>query len=214
MTRTRRQFLARAGTTAAGLATVGVVQAQETPTVAMVTEGGDYYFDPIGLSVDPGTTVTFEIRSGSHSTTAYAKGTGGASVTRIPDGADPWNSGVLSGQGTTWEHTFEATGTHDYFCIPHKSLGMVGRIVVGEPGGPAEGSMPPDGAVPKSKTIVEQGAVSYGAFTTGGAGGGADARTALLGAGLLGGLGALATVVYWFGNSEGERYRAGSEAWK
>lgn len=136
-----------------------------TNTVLMTMEGGDYYFDPIGLYVESGDTVTFEIGSGSHSSTAYKKGNGLASVTRIPDGAAAWDSGILSQQGATFEHTFEVTGTYDYFCTPHKSLGMVGRIVVGEPGGPAEGSMPPDGTVPESQTIVDQGAVSYSNFS-------------------------------------------------
>lgn len=136
-----------------------------TKTVMMVTEGSDYYFDPIGLFVKSGDTVTFKIESGSHSATAYKEGNGPASVTRIPEGADAFNSDILSKQGATFKHTFETTGTYDYFCIPHKSLGMVGRIVVGKAGGPAEGSMPPDGKVPKSQTIVEQGAVSYSDFT-------------------------------------------------
>lgn len=134
-------------------------------TVLMVTEGSEYYFDPIGLFVEAGETVTFEIRSGTHSATAYKQGTSSASVTRIPDGAEAFNSDILSEQGATYEHTFETTGTYDYFCIPHKSLGMVGRIVVGEPGGPAEGSMPPDGEVPESQTIVDQDAVQYSEFT-------------------------------------------------
>ena len=133
--------------------------------VMMITEGSEYYFDPIGLFVESGDTVTFEIQSGSHSATAYKEGTSSASVTRIPDGAEAFNSEILSEQGATYEHTFETTGTYDYFCIPHKTLGMVGRIVVGEPGGPAEGSMPPDGEVPESQTIVDQGSVSYSDFT-------------------------------------------------
>ena len=134
-------------------------------TVMMVTEGSEYYFDPIGLFVESGETVTFEIQSGSHSATAYKQGTSLAEVTRIPEGAEAFNSETLSEQGATYEHTFETTGTYDYFCIPHKSLGMVGRIVVGEPGGPAEGSMPPDGDVPESQTIVDQGSVSYSEFS-------------------------------------------------
>ncbi|MDS0243706.1 MULTISPECIES: plastocyanin/azurin family copper-binding protein [unclassified Haloferax] len=134
-------------------------------TVMMVTEGSEYYFDPIGLFVESGDTVTFEIQSGSHSATAYKEGTSTASVNRIPEGAEPFNSEILSEQGASYEHTFETTGTYDYFCIPHKSLGMVGRIVVGEPGGPAEGSMPPDGDVPESQTIVDKGNVSYSEFT-------------------------------------------------
>jgi plastocyanin len=137
----------------------------DSSTVMMVTEGSEYYFDPIGLFVESGETVTFEIQSGSHSATAYKEGTSSASVTRIPDGAETFNSETLSEQGATYEHTFETTGTYDYFCIPHKSLGMVARIVVGEPSGPAEGSMPPDGDVPESQTIVDQGSVSYSDFT-------------------------------------------------
>lgn len=137
----------------------------DTNTVLMATEGSDYYFDPIGLLVESGATITFEIDSGSHSATAYKKGNGQASVTRIPDGAEAFDSGILSEQGATFEHTFETTGTYDYFCTPHKSLDMVGRIVVGEPGGPAEGNMPPDGNVPESQTIVDQGAVSYSDFS-------------------------------------------------
>lgn len=134
-------------------------------TIGMVTDGSEYFFDPIGLLVSQGDTVTWEIESGSHSSTAYVEGTGGAETTRIPDGAEGWDSGTLSDEGATFEHTFETTGTYDYFCIPHKSLGMVGRIVVDEPGGPAEGSMPPDGDVPESSTIVEQGSVSYDDFS-------------------------------------------------
>lgn len=86
-------------------------------------------------------------------------------MTRIPNGAESWNSNILSKQGATFNYTFDKTGTYDYFCIPHKSLGMVARIVVGKPGGPAEGSMPPDGKLPKSQTIVDQGAVSYDEFS-------------------------------------------------
>ncbi|USZ68337.1 plastocyanin/azurin family copper-binding protein [Halorussus salilacus] len=133
--------------------------------VAMITEGSEYYFDPIGLAVEPGTTVTFVNESGAHSSTAYAEGNGGAEVTRIPEDAEPWDSETISEEGATFEHTFEVEGTYDYFCIPHKTLGMVGRIVVGEPGGPGEEGMPPDGEVPDSDTIVEEGSVSYEDFS-------------------------------------------------
>jgi plastocyanin len=32
--------------------------------------------------------------------------------------------------GETYRHTFETSGTHSYFCIPHERAGMVGRVVV------------------------------------------------------------------------------------
>jgi plastocyanin len=128
----RRQFLRALGTGA--VASTGLAQvasAQETPVVEM----GNNYFDPIGLHVEPGTTVRFELAAGAHSATAYSD--------RIPDGATAFDSGTIS-QGS-FEHTFETPGTYDYYCLPHKSVGMVGRIVVDSPGGPAEGSSIPAG---------------------------------------------------------------------
>lgn len=170
----RRTLLRLAG----GAATIGAAAiagcaggggSTATPTLApttveMVTEGGAYYFDPIGLHVEPGTTVTWRNASGRHSTTAYHAAGDFASTTRIPDGADPWNSGTLTAAGATFEHTFDVEGTYDYFCVPHKSLGMVGRLVVGDPGGPAAGSMPPDGEVPDGEAIVERGRIRHGEF--------------------------------------------------
>ncbi|MDS0301450.1 plastocyanin/azurin family copper-binding protein [Halogeometricum sp. S1BR25-6] len=115
------------------------------------------YFDPIGLHVDPGTTVRFEIAAGAHSATAYEN--------RIPSDASVFDSGTIS--SGSFEYTFEEPGTYDYYCIPHKSIGMVGRIVVGSPGGPAAESPIPDGDVPESDAIVEQGAIAYGSSTGG-----------------------------------------------
>jgi plastocyanin len=145
--------------------TEGGAQAGGTQQVAMITEGTEYYFDPIGLFVEPGTTVEWVNESGAHSSTAYAEGTGGAQVTRIPEGTAPWNSGILAEPGATFSYTFETEGTYDYFCIPHKALGMVARVVCGEPSGLEDD--PPDGDVPSEQAIVEQGAISYEAFTGG-----------------------------------------------
>ncbi len=156
MNYSRRQFLGALG--AGTVATAGLsrsVAAQETPVVRM----GNNYFDPIGLHVEPGTTLRFEVAAGAHSATAYES--------RIPAAASAFDSGVISSGG--FEHTFEEPGTYDYYCIPHKSVGMVGRIVVGSPGGPAEGSPIPDGDVPDSDTIVERGAVAYGSSADGNA---------------------------------------------
>jgi pseudoazurin len=124
-----------------------------TATVEMITDSGNYYYDPIGLHVEAGTTVTFENVEGAHNVVSYEG--------RIPEGAEQFSTTI----GETAELTFETPGTYDFYCQPHKTLGMVGRIVVGEPGGPAEGSMPPDGEVPDSQTIVDQGSVSYSDFT-------------------------------------------------
>jgi len=160
--------------TAGGLATAGAATiagcgggdggTTDTPAnpVEMITKGTTYYFDPIGLYVEPGETVTFRIESGNHSATAYTRSNPQSDERRVPEGADGWNSETL--RRGSFSHTFEAEGTHDYYCIPHKRLAMVGRIVVGSPGGPAEETPIPDGAVPESDRIVEEGAVSYAAF--------------------------------------------------
>jgi plastocyanin len=168
----RRRTVLRA---AASLATAGVAtiagcggggdgDPTGTPAnpVDMVTKGGTYYFDPIGLYVDPGATVTFRITSGSHSTTAYTASNPLSDQRRIPDDAEGWNSDTIRRGAFT--HTFDIEGTYDYYCIPHKRNAMVGRIVVGSPGGPAEESEIPDGDVPESTRIVENGSVAYGAF--------------------------------------------------
>ncbi|WP_135851289.1 plastocyanin/azurin family copper-binding protein [Halorussus salinus] len=143
----------------------GGAQGGGTSQVAMITEGSEYYFDPIGLFVEPGTTVEWVNEAGAHSSTAYAEGNGGAEVTRIPNDAEPWNSGILAEQGATFSYTFEVQGTYDYFCIPHKTLGMIARIVCGEPGD-VEGD-PPDGAVPSEQAIVNRGSISYEEFGSG-----------------------------------------------
>ena len=138
------------GSTAVSIGATGTTGAQEIPVVSM----GNDYFDPVGLHVEPGTTVQFELETGSHSATAYED--------RIPATATPFDSGTIS-QGT-FEYTFETPGTYDYYCIPHESRGMVGRVVVGEPAGPAEESPIPAGEVPDSGVIVEQGIVTIEEF--------------------------------------------------
>ncbi len=130
----------------------------------MVTKDQQSFFDPIGLFVDPGETITFVMKSGNHSATAYHRRYDLAEETRIPKKADPFDSGVIIEQGKTFKHTFDTKGTYDYYCIPHKTMGMIARLVVGKPGGPAKGSMPPDGTVPTSQQIVNKGAVSYKQF--------------------------------------------------
>lgn len=158
----RRQFLglvggAAAGAGAAGIGLTGTARAAETRVVSMKNN----VFDPVGLYVDPGTTVRFEIASGSHSATAYEQ--------RIPAAADPFDSGVIADGG--FEYTFEEPGTYDYYCSPHRAGGMVGRIVVGSPGGPAEDTPIPDGEVPDSETIVAEGTVTDGGGGRSGHGG-------------------------------------------
>lgn len=131
-------------------------------TVEMHT---DLYFDPVGLYVEPGETVSFELVSGVHGATAYHPANEAAFDRRVPDGAPAWDTGVFDTEGAFRNVTFETPGTHDYYCQPHKQLGMIGRIVVGEPGGPAEDGSNPDGELPDSNAIVDEGSIPHGAFS-------------------------------------------------
>lgn len=142
----------RRGTlTVSGAAVLGSAPAtaNAAPEVAVrETLDGRNVFDPNGLYVTAGTTVRFTFGRGTHTVTAYED--------RIPEGAEAFDSGTRS-EGV-FEHTFDVPGTYDYFCRPHKSE-QVGRIVVDEPGGPAEDSPIPDGEVPASADIVQEGSI-------------------------------------------------------
>ena len=104
-------------------------------------EGGRVWFDPVGVWVPPGTSVRWTVSANVHTATAYHPSNGGRSL-RIPEGAEPWDSGYLVNPGDDFTVTLMTEGVYDYFCRPHEAGGMVGRIVVGEPSGP--GTLPFD----------------------------------------------------------------------
>jgi len=99
------------------------------------TAGSHVWFDPIGLYVDPGTTVRWIARENVHTATAYHPRNNHHSL-RIPERAVPWDSGFLVHPGDHFEVTLTVPGVYDYFCTPHEAAGMVGRIVVGRSEGP------------------------------------------------------------------------------
>lgn len=100
-------------------------------TVTMVTGDNGTHFEPHGVWVEQGGTVTWELQSGSHTVTAYASENDAPQ--RIPDSAEAWDSGTIGKEGETFEHTFETTGVYDYYCTPHEGTGMIGSVIVGEP---------------------------------------------------------------------------------
>ena len=102
--------------------------------------GAHVWFEPIGLLLDPGQTVRWVCEANYHTTTAYHPNNASHAL-RIPERALPWSSDVLA-PGERFEITLTALGTYDYFCVPHEAAGMVGRLIVGHPGGP--GSRPFD----------------------------------------------------------------------
>lgn len=94
-------------------------------------------FDPVTARIAAGDTVTWESKSDDvHTVTAYQDS--------LPTAADYFSSGGFSSEaearedlpgaliknGETYEVTFDEPGTYEYFCIPHESEGMRGKIVV------------------------------------------------------------------------------------
>lgn len=125
----------------AALAAVPAIAATVEVRAIQSKDGSEVYFDPAGLHVQPGDTVRWVQVNGYHSITSYHPSNDNHEL-RIPDQAQPWDSGILLGEypakGSTFEHSFNIPGVYDYFCVPHEAAGMVGRIVVGAPGdGPA-----------------------------------------------------------------------------
>jgi len=97
---------------------------------------GMWYFEPLGLYVEKGQTVEFLATRWGPTVTAFHPSNGNQEL-RIPEAAEPFDSGLMS-QGDTFRWTFDVEGTYDYFSKNHVGLGVVGRIIVGRPGGPGE----------------------------------------------------------------------------
>jgi plastocyanin len=136
---TRRTFLAAGGLALASLALPAIVRGARPVEIRMLSSprGEEVWFDPIGVRIEPGQTVQWIMASpgNPHTTTAYHPSNGNHSL-RIPEAAAPWDSGFLFKPGDTFDVTLTVEGVYDYFCLPHEAAGMVGRIVVGRPGGP------------------------------------------------------------------------------
>lgn len=140
---TRRALLAAGGLALAGLAVPRRPSAAAPVEILMRSdpEGAHVWFDPVGVHVPPGQTIRWVVKENVHTTTAYHPANN-AHCLRIPEGARPWNSGFLVNPGDHFEVTLTMEGVYDYYCAPHEAAGMVGRIVVGRPGGP--GALPFD----------------------------------------------------------------------
>ena len=138
--------------------------AQTTHEVQMFIAGGEdgtqFYFEPVGLHIEPGDTVRFVGITPHHTVTAYHAQHGKSH--RVPDGVGPFSSPVVPA-GETWEYTFDTPGTYDLWCGPHEVWGMAMRIVVGEPGGPAEEPVTdfsPEGAFGVAGAVLNDVALS------------------------------------------------------
>ncbi|RDI51384.1 copper binding plastocyanin/azurin family protein [Microvirga subterranea] len=98
------------------------------------TDGSQVWFDPVGLHVEPGQTIRWiNLDPGnSHTATAYHP-KNFERPRRIPEGAEPWDSDYLL-PNESFSVTLAVEGIYDFYCVPHEHAGMVGRIIVGQPG--------------------------------------------------------------------------------
>ena len=81
--------------------------------------GGNLAFGPAAILVEPDTTVVWEW-------------TGEGSQHNVVSEEDNFESELAEEEGFTFEQTFSEEGVHQYYCAPHRGLGMKGVIVVGE----------------------------------------------------------------------------------
>jgi plastocyanin len=133
----RNAFLAACLAGATTLSGAAPATAATVEVKLVQTPDGKTYFDPVGVHIAPGDTVRWVQIRGFHSITAYHPSNDNHEL-RIPVSAKPWDSDILLAnhpkRGATFEHVFAVPGVYDYFCKPHEMAGMVGRIVVGDPG--------------------------------------------------------------------------------
>jgi halocyanin-like protein len=88
-----------------------------TIQVGAKTSSSPYTFAPPAVTIATGTTVTWKWT-----------GLGGAHNVVAKDGS--FDSKLTSEKGHTFKHTFDKKGTYKYSCVPHRSMGMKGVVVV------------------------------------------------------------------------------------
>lgn len=88
-----------------------------TVTVGSEANGGNFGFDPAAVRVSTGTTVVWEWT-----------GLGSSHNVIAEDGS--FESELVADEGHTFSQTFEEPGTVEYYCTPHRTMGMKGVLVV------------------------------------------------------------------------------------
>ena len=73
------------------------------------------------VRINPGDTVFWKATDPGHNVKFISKN-------GVPDGVEKFKSKV----GKDTEFTFTIPGIYAYWCVPHKTLGMIGFVIVGE----------------------------------------------------------------------------------
>jgi plastocyanin len=98
----------------------------DTVTVYVLGTSTDSRFEPEVVKVRPGDVVTFIVKEGVHTVTAYHPDN--RRDLAIPQGAESFDSGILAA-GNEWFLTITHEGEYNYFCMPHERLGHKGKII-------------------------------------------------------------------------------------
>ena len=98
---------------------LGVASVQaKTVEVKLGTDAGMLAFEPSTVTISSGDTVKFVNNKLAPHNAVFE----GHDELSHPD--------LAFAPGESWEETFTAAGTYDYYCEPHRGAGMVGKVVV------------------------------------------------------------------------------------
>ena len=98
---------------------LGVASVQaKTVEVKLGTDSGMLAFEPSTVTISTGDSVKFiNNKLAPHNA--------------VFEGHDELSHPDLAfAPGESWSETFNAAGTYDYYCEPHRGAGMVGKVVV------------------------------------------------------------------------------------
>ena len=103
----------------------------EIPEAAIIIDMNDEeQFLPREITIDVGQTIAWRnIGIIRHTVTARPGATEDEDLSRVPDGAELFDSGWV-GDGEVFIRTFTTPGLYRYACLPHLRAGMLGTIVV------------------------------------------------------------------------------------
>ena len=73
------------------------------------------------VRIDPGDTVFWKAINTGHNVEFISKN-------GVPEGVEKFKSKI----GKDTEFTFTIPGIYAYWCVPHKTLGMIGFVIVGD----------------------------------------------------------------------------------
>ena len=159
---------------------IRIVDQNGRPAVSGVPAGGQIFDVAVGQGGDVFVPDTVNISVGD--TVRWTWAEGGHSVTSGPPcfvdsqfcSPDDTNciAGVLSGQGTVYEHTFTEAGVYSYFCHAHCGIGMTGVVNVSGGCAPTGWSAGPDLPSPDPGVLIRAVGVHFQAdgnfYTLGG----------------------------------------------